>query len=93
MIRAVTERRRGKNGAAKRYKGPRELVGTRVHPAKKDEIDEAAVAEGASRNDWLAAAIELGLQQPAQVAAMLRRLRAQQPQLAFDNQEVFGESA
>ena len=93
MIRAVTERRRGKNGAAKRYKGERDLVGTRIPPAKKDEIDDAAAAEGACRSDWLIAAIEFGLAHPAQVAAILRQLRAQQPQLAFDGQEVFGESA
>lgn len=89
MIRVVTERRRGS------YKGPRELVGTRVHVGKKDEIDRAVADAGAAnRNDWIAAAIELALNNPQQLRSELRRLRAERPQLAFDNnQEILGESA
>ena len=37
----MSERRRRPNGAAKRYKGPRELVGTRVPPEITDKVDQA----------------------------------------------------
>jgi len=89
MISVVAERRRGKNGAAKRYKGPRELVGARIPPELLAELDDARSAVGATRNDWIAAAIHVSLQRRGEIAAALR-----QPQLTLDNaQEVLDQSA
>lgn len=86
MIRPVSERRRGIGGRP--GKGDRELVGARVHPAKKKAIDDAAKDVDATRNDWLVLAIEVALKHPDLVVELMQ----QHPQLAFD-QEVLGESA
>jgi len=94
MIRPMAERRRGKNGAAKRYKGPRELVATRVHPDIVLNIDEATVAATTTRNDWLYAAVLVALDHPDEVVAALRRVAPSAPQLAFDGtEEVLDQSA
>lgn len=58
------ERIRGRNGAEKRYKGPRELVGTRVPPQVTDRVDGARADLGLSRNDWLFAAILVAFDNP-----------------------------
>lgn len=94
-IPGMTTRRRGKNGAAVRYKGERELVAARVRPTIVDDIDDARDAVGGrSRNDWIAAAILRALKAtPEEMAEALRELdeiEHSQPagQLAFSDAEV-----
>lgn len=94
-IPVMTTRRRGKNGAAVRYKGERELVAARVRPTIVDRIDDARdEVGGRSRNDWIAAAILRALKAtPEEMAESLRELdeiEHSQPtgQLAFSEDEV-----
>lgn len=65
----MSERVRGSNGAWKRYKGPRELVGARVPPQVTDRVDIARADLGLSRNDYLFAALLLALEHPEMVRA------------------------
>ena len=70
----MSERRRGANGAAKRYKGPRELVGTRVPPEITDRVDAKRSDLGLTRNDYLFAALLVAFERPDEIktaAAML----------------------
>lgn len=99
-ILVMSERRRGKNGAAKRYKGPRDLVGARVWPEVVDRLDEARVLVERTRNDWIAAAILVALNRPVDMAKALQQIDELDPrpshakQLAFtDNQEDLDRSA
>lgn len=58
------DRVRGRNGAERRYKGPRELVGTRIPPRVTDRVDSERDALGLTRNDYLFAAILVALDNP-----------------------------
>lgn len=97
---------RGRNGAEKRYKGPRELVGTRVPPQVTDRVDDERANLSLSRNDWLFAAILVGLENPdlvREAAAALSDMlpgqrgqeQAEQLRLASDaaDLEVFAKPA
>jgi len=77
MPRMSERRPRGRNGAAKRYKGPRELVGTRVPPEITGQIDEEREALGLTRNDYLFAAILMALEDPKTVQATAAKLTDQ----------------
>ena len=65
----MSERRRGPNGAAKRYKGPRELVGTRVPPEVTDRVDAKRGELGLTRNDYLFAALLVAFERPDDIKA------------------------
>jgi hypothetical protein len=93
MIRAMSERRRERKPRPSRHKGERYLVGARVGPDLLDRVDEATELAGTSRNDWIMAAILLGLEQPAEMAATLRQGKPQRAILTRDNPEVLEESA
>lgn len=101
----MSERRRGRNGAEKRYKGPRELVGTRVPPQFTDRVDDARNELGLTRNDYLFAALIVAIENPEAVreaAATLedmlprRRPSPLNEQLAIadsDDEEAFARTA
>ncbi|SFO50778.1 hypothetical protein SAMN05216207_10733 [Pseudonocardia ammonioxydans] len=65
----MSERRRRPNGAAKRYKGPRELVGTRVPPEITDRVDAKRSDLGLTRNDYLFAALLVAFERPDEIQA------------------------
>ena len=65
----MSERVRGRNGAEKRYKGPRDMVGARIPPEVVREIEEARADLGLSRNDYLFAAALIALENPDAVRA------------------------
>lgn len=72
-------RPRGRNGAANRYKGPRELVGTRVPPEINDQIDDEREALGLTRNDYIFAAILMALEDPEKVRTTATTLKDMLP--------------
>ncbi|MEV1296154.1 hypothetical protein [Pseudonocardia sp. NPDC049635] len=76
----MSERRRGRNGAKKRYKGPRELVGTRVPPQFTDRVDEARGDLGLTRNDYLFAALVVAIENPDAIRAAAATLEDMLPQ-------------
>lgn len=85
----MSERVRGRNGAEKRYKGPREMVGTRIPPEVTEDIEEARAALGLTRNDYLFAAVLVALENPdaVRVAAetateLLEKQRRAHPEAA-----------
>lgn len=65
----MSERRRRPNGAAKRYKGPRELVGTRVPPEITDKVDAKRSDLGLTRNDYIFAALLVAFEKPDEIKA------------------------
>lgn len=101
----MSRRPRGRNGAEKRYKGPRELVGARVPLEVNDRVDDEREALGLTRNDYLFAAILVAFERPDEVKAaaatlgdMLphRRTSPEGDQLrlaAESSREVFKRSA
>lgn len=60
----MSDRVRGRNGAEKRYKGPRDFVGARLPPEVVNEIEEARADLGLTRNDYLFAATLVALNNP-----------------------------
>lgn len=75
----MSERIRGRNGAEKRYKGPRELVGTRVPPQVTDRVDSERASLELTRNDWMFAAILVAFENPDLVRAAAESLNEMLP--------------
>jgi hypothetical protein len=46
--------RRGNNGGGRRSLGPRKLVGTRIAPEEKADVEARAAARSMTVNDYLA---------------------------------------
>lgn len=83
-------RRRGKNGAAKRYKGIRELIAARVWPEIAERVDTARGPR--TRNDWITAAILVGLDNPDAVEKALQQIDMLGPRPGAGHQLPFGDA-
>lgn len=77
-----------------RYRGERVLVGARIRPAHADGIDKLCDQVGATRNDWIEAALKVAMAKPDEVAKALSVALPRHNQLTFDGvEEALDQSA